>query len=117
MEIGRQLRKVLILCEESSARDTMRVLLASRHRVICVASAGNDGKEVSVYPAALDNVMGVASTTNNDTLSSFSNYGGDLVWVAAPGKVSSPRILSAPTPPDGELPSARDLCPAPLPSC
>ena len=30
--------------------------------------------------------MGVASTTNNDTLSTFSNYGEELVWVAAPGE-------------------------------
>ena len=62
------------------------IKFASHHQVICVASAGNDGKDESVYPAALDNVMGVASTTNNDTLSSFSNYGQDLVWVAAPGE-------------------------------
>ena len=62
------------------------IKFASRHQVICVASAGNDGKDETVYPAAIDNVMGVASTTNNDTLSSFSNYGGDLVWVAAPGE-------------------------------
>ncbi len=62
------------------------IKFASRHQVICVASAGNDGKEETVYPAAIDNVMGVASTTNNDTLSSFSNYGQDLVWVAAPGE-------------------------------
>src|SRR6266849_936043 len=59
---------------------------ASRHHVICVASAGNDGREEIVYPAALPDVMGVASTTNNDTLSTFSNYGEDLVWVAAPGE-------------------------------
>jgi len=59
---------------------------ATRHQVICVASAGNDGKEEIVYPAALSNVMGVASTTNNDTISTFSNYGEDLVWVAAPGE-------------------------------
>lgn len=62
------------------------IKFASRHQVICVASAGNDGKDESVYPVALGNVMGVASTTNNDTLSSFSNYGSDLVWVAAPGE-------------------------------
>jgi len=62
------------------------IKFASRHRVICVASAGNDTKDEIVYPAALDNVMGVASTTNNDTLSSFSNYGQDIVWVAAPGE-------------------------------
>ena len=59
---------------------------AVRHGAICVASAGNDGKETRVYPAALDSVMGVASTANNDSLSSFSNYGYDLVWVAAPGE-------------------------------
>src|SRR5256712_14203131 len=59
---------------------------AVRHQVICVASAGNDGKEEIVYPAALSDVMGVASTTNNDTLSTFSNYGENLVWVAAPGE-------------------------------
>ena len=62
------------------------IKFASRHQVICVASAGNDGKDETVYPAALDNVIGVASTTNNDTLSSFSNYGQDIVWVAAPGE-------------------------------
>jgi subtilisin family serine protease len=39
-----------------------------------------------VYPAALDNVMGVASTDYTDQRSSFSNYGQDLVWVAAPGE-------------------------------
>jgi subtilisin family serine protease len=30
--------------------------------------------------------MGVASTTNSDTRSSFSNYGTPQVWVAAPGE-------------------------------
>jgi subtilisin family serine protease len=59
---------------------------AVRHQAICVSSAGNDGKEEMVYPAALADVMGVASTTNNDTLSTFSNFGEDLVWVAAPGE-------------------------------
>jgi subtilisin family serine protease len=62
------------------------IKFATRHQVICVASAGNDGKDEIVYPAAFANVMGVASTTNNDTLSTFSNYGEDLVWVAAPGE-------------------------------
>jgi subtilisin family serine protease len=59
---------------------------ATTHQLICVASAGNDGKEEYVYPAAYAAVMGIASTSNNDTLSSFSNYGNDLVWVAAPGE-------------------------------
>lgn len=59
---------------------------AIHHQVVCVSSAGNDGKEEMVYPAGLPSVMGVASTTNNDTRSTFSNYGEDLVWVAAPGE-------------------------------
>ncbi len=59
---------------------------ANGQGLICVASAGNDGQEVLVYPAALKNVMGVASTTDYDTRSNFSNYGPDLVWVAAPGE-------------------------------
>jgi subtilisin family serine protease len=54
--------------------------------VICVASAGNQGEPATVYPAAWSNVMGVASTTNDDQRASFSNYGQNLVWVAAPGE-------------------------------
>jgi subtilisin family serine protease len=55
--------------------------------VIAVAAAGNSGQQTLVYPAAYQSmVMGVASTTNNDTLSSFSNYGQNLVWVGAPGE-------------------------------
>jgi subtilisin family serine protease len=59
---------------------------AAANGVISVASAGNDGKEILVYPAALDDVMGVASTGYTDQRSSFSNYGSSLVWVAAPGE-------------------------------
>jgi subtilisin family serine protease len=59
---------------------------AVNNGVIGVGSAGNDGKQILVYPAALDNVMGVASTDYTDQRSSFSNYGQDLVWVAAPGE-------------------------------
>jgi|SRR5690348_313107 len=62
------------------------VKFADHHQVICVASAGNDGRDEAVYPAALADVMAIASTTNNDTRSSFSNYGEDLVWVGAPGE-------------------------------
>jgi hypothetical protein len=60
---------------------------ANSKGVICAASAGNDGVQEIVYPAALQSdVMGVASTTNQDTRSSFSNYGNAIVWVAAPGE-------------------------------
>ena len=59
---------------------------ATREGAICVSSAGNQGQAATVYPAAWNNVIGVASTTNDDRRSSFSNYGQNLVWVAAPGE-------------------------------
>jgi subtilisin family serine protease len=63
---------------------------ANQLNVICVASAGNDGSSAPpnfVYPAALQgDVMGVASTSDLDTRSTFSNYGNPIVWVAAPGE-------------------------------
>jgi Subtilase family len=60
---------------------------ATKNNVICVASAGNDGVQEIVYPAALQSsVMGVASTNNFDQRSTFSNYGNKIVWLAAPGE-------------------------------
>src|SRR5947208_701786 len=59
---------------------------ATRNGLVCVASVGNDGRQVMVYPAGFSNVIGVASTANDDTLSSFSNYGQPLVWLGAPGE-------------------------------
>lgn len=58
---------------------------ASQRNVICVASVGNDGQSVTTYPASLTGVMGIASTSDLDTRSTFSNYGPE-VWVAAPGE-------------------------------
>jgi subtilisin family serine protease len=60
---------------------------ATNHNVVGVASAGNDGLEEIVYPAALQkNAVGVASTNDFDQRSTFSNYGNQVVWVAAPGE-------------------------------
>ncbi len=59
---------------------------ATSRGLIAVSSAGNDGQATLVYPAAYDNIIGVASTSNSDIRSSFSNYGYNLVWVAAPGE-------------------------------
>jgi subtilisin family serine protease len=63
---------------------------ANHLNVICVASAGNNGSPAPpdfVYPAALQGyVMGVASTSDTDTRSWFSNFGNAIVWVAAPGE-------------------------------
>ncbi len=62
------------------------ISLAEKQGIVFVASAGNDGKMEMVYPAGLTNVMGVASTNPEDQRSSFSNYGDQIVWVAAPGE-------------------------------
>ena len=59
---------------------------ATMRGVICVASAGNDGQLATVYPAALPNVIDVASTSNNNTPPAFSNYGAPPVWLSAPGE-------------------------------
>jgi subtilisin family serine protease len=60
--------------------------LATATGMISVAAAGNNGQQILVYPAALWDVMGVASIANDGELSAFSNYGPQLVWVAAPGE-------------------------------
>jgi len=70
----------------SSPEMAQAINTAASNNIITVASAGNDGQAVVVYPAGLSNVMGVASTTNSDTLSTFSNYGQPPVWVGAPGE-------------------------------
>ncbi|HYX00150.1 MAG TPA: S8 family serine peptidase [Candidatus Elarobacter sp.] len=77
---------------QTSSTELQKALdYANQQGVICAASAGNDGKAPPppflVYPAALQNdVMGVASTTDQDTRSQFSNSGTTIVWVAAPGE-------------------------------
>ena len=59
---------------------------ATQNGVICVAAAGNSGEQTTVYPAALKGVIDVASTSNVDDPSTFSNYGAPPVWLAAPGE-------------------------------
>jgi hypothetical protein len=65
---------------------TNSISSAQKQGIIFVASAGNDGKMEMVYPAGIPSVMGVASTNPEDQRSSFSNYGDQIVWVAAPGE-------------------------------
>ena len=63
------------------------VSYANKNSVVLVAAAGNESTSAPVYPAALSsNVIGVASTTDWDSRSSFSNYGNSDVWIAAPGE-------------------------------
>lgn len=56
--------------------------------VVLVAAAGNDGApDQKVYPAGYDDyVIAVAATDEDDSLTSFSNY-GTWVDIAAPGNV------------------------------
>ncbi len=70
------------------SQEMMRsVRFANMNGIVAVASAGNDGQAEWLYPAGYVNlVMGIASTANDDSRSSFSNYGGDYVWMAAPGE-------------------------------
>jgi subtilisin family serine protease len=62
------------------------IIYATTKGAIAVSSAGNDGKKINVYPASLPTVMGVASTTDYDTLSTFSNFGTNVAFIAAPGE-------------------------------
>src|SRR6266480_590065 len=76
---------------QTRSRELKKALdYANQNNVICVASAGNEGQAdppFNVYPAEWQtDVMGVASTSDQDTRSSFSNYGNAIVWVAAPGE-------------------------------
>ena len=59
---------------------------ATRKGVICIASAGNDSQQALVYPAAYGNVIAVGSVNQQSQISSFSNYGPDIVTLAAPGE-------------------------------
>lgn len=73
--------------EQSSTELTNAISYANTNHVMLAASAGNDGENEMVYPAGLQQyVIGVASTNNQDQRSSFSNYGNQIVWVAAPGE-------------------------------
>lgn len=70
-----------------SAALSQAVSYANQKNVVLVAAAGNENTSAPVYPAALNgNVMGIASTTDWDARSSFSNYGNTDVWIAAPGE-------------------------------
>ncbi len=72
---------------ETFSSELMRAInYAARNGVACVAAAGNLGEEIQVFPAALGNTIGVASVDESGALSSFSNWGSDLVTISAPGQ-------------------------------
>lgn len=57
---------------------------AFNNGIVLVAAAGNDNQETTYYPAGYTNVIAVASSSNTDAKSSFSNYGA-YVDITAPG--------------------------------
>ena len=60
---------------------------ANKAGVVLVAAAGNENTSARVYPASISgSVVGIASTTDWDARSSFSNYGTADVWIAGPGE-------------------------------
>jgi hypothetical protein len=71
----------------TSPSSSLQSVLATANAagIVCVAAVGNEGQNMLVYPAAYSQVIGVASTNNQDVRSSFSNYGA-IVTVAAPGE-------------------------------
>jgi subtilisin family serine protease len=69
-----------------SAELAQAIAYAEKNNVVCVASAGNDGASELVYPAGLAGVMGVASVNAENQRSTFSNYGTQVTYVAAPGE-------------------------------
>lgn len=71
---------------QSSTELTDAINYASNNNVIMTASSGNDGELEVVYPAGVRPVLGVASTNDEDQRSTFSNYGNQVVYVAAPGE-------------------------------
>ena len=68
-----------------SAELQAAILYAANRGVLCVASAGNNGKETAAYPASFKQVVGVGSTNYSDRRSSFSNW-GTSTRTSAPGE-------------------------------
>ena len=71
---------------DSVTADAVNAALA--HDIIVVASAGNNGDTVLMYPASIDGVISVGSVSRYDSISSFSERNlkvtvmapGDSIW-------------------------------------
>jgi subtilisin family serine protease len=71
---------------QTSASLKAAIQYALSKNVVIVASSGNDGQQILVYPAAYNLVIGVGSTSNIDAKSSFTNFGTNAVFIGAPGE-------------------------------
>jgi len=70
---------------------TDAVAYAASKGAVMVAAAGNSGSVNPTHPAAYPQVIGVAGSTPEDELYSWSNY-GPWVQVAAPGCNTAPQL-------------------------
>jgi subtilisin family serine protease len=73
------------LTQSSPALQTA-IQYALSKNVIVVAASGNDGQQMLVFPAGYNAVIGVGSTDNQDAKSTFTNFGTNGVFIAAPGE-------------------------------
>jgi subtilisin family serine protease len=71
---------------QSSPAMQNAIQYALSKNVTLVAASGNDGQQIMVFPAGYNSVIGVGSTSNSDGKSSFTNFGTNAVYVAAPGE-------------------------------
>jgi subtilisin family serine protease len=69
-----------------SAELATAIKYSNSRGVLSVASAGNNSEDTMVYPGGLPGVIDVASTSNTDIQSTFTNYGTPPVFMAAPGE-------------------------------
>jgi subtilisin family serine protease len=60
-------------------------IAAASETAVVVSSAGNDGDDAPVYPAAYDPVLAVTATDSGDAKAAVANY-GTWVDVSAPGQ-------------------------------
>lgn len=81
-------------CFARSLRDAIAAANQRGHLFVAAAGngfddyAGDDNDQLPFYPAnyAIPNIVSVAATNQQDTLTSFSNYGANTVDLGAPGK-------------------------------
>lgn len=82
---GAQVINMSLSYTDSSPALLSAIQYAQAKGAICVASSGNLGKEMKVYPASYSYVMGVGSVNFTDRRSPFSNWGGSA-RTSAPGE-------------------------------
>jgi subtilisin family serine protease len=70
---------------ENTAELRADVAYAVAKGSLLVAAAGNAGKSVQHFPAAIPTVLAVGGSTADDKRYSWSNYGSSWVDIAAPG--------------------------------